>query len=250
MVSGGLTVQGQVDVRCTREHAWALFTRFGEIAALIPSVEDVEVDGDRVYARVATRLGALPVSSRVTLEVVERKSMECLKAEGISYLGETVKQQIPKNVEGVSADSVGRLFLHLDLRPTEEEGLTRVLYSAEVEAFGRLKKIYQAILKTKVPGMMQEFADNLRGALEPSAAALALVEPTLVEPALVEPALVERGQLELAPAVLAPPPEIAAPSSEAQGEAGVDPRSTALVARLGLWARLVRWLRALFGGRP
>lgn len=229
-MSGGVTVEGQVDVRCSREEAWALFSRFGDIAALIPSVEDVEVEGDRVYARLATRLGALPVSSRVTLEVVERRTFECLKAEGISYLGETVKQQIPKKVDGVSADSVGRLFLHLDLRATEDAGVTRVLYSAEVDAQGRLKKIYQAILKTKVPGMMQEFAENLRAALEPPAGAETAPERDASEQA--EPDAVLASE-ERAPEPAAAPAEVA--------PIALAPR------RVGLFARLLAWLRALFG---
>src|SRR5690606_2721111 len=157
-------------VRCTKEAAWDLFCRFGDIAALIPSVEEVQVDGDRVHARVATKLGALPVSSRVTLEVVERKPFACLKARGVSYLGETIETQIPKTVEGVSSDSAGQLFLHLDLRPGESDETVSVIYTAEVQANGRLRRIYRAVLKTKVPSMMEEFAANIRGALESDAA--------------------------------------------------------------------------------
>ena len=163
-----LTVDGDVEVRCTLAAAWDLFTRFGDVAELIPTVEEVEVDGDTVYARVETKLGILPISSRVTLQVTDRKPNCCLKAEGVSYLGETIRDQVSPNkeIQGIDKDSTGRLSLHLDLRPAEAQGAITISYSAEVEAYGRLKRIYRSILKTKVPGMMKEFAENLRTELE------------------------------------------------------------------------------------
>lgn len=216
MVSG-LIVEGKVDVRCTKEAAWDLFCRFGDVAALIPSVEGVEVDGDRVHARVATKLGALPVSSRVMLEVVERKPFACLKARGVSYLGETIEQQVRKGIEGVAADSTGQLSLHLDLRAGDEDGITCVIYTAEVEAKGRLKRIYQAILKTKVPGMMDEFAANIRGALEVEV--VRAVAPIESEALAIEPPIV------------------------------VEALTQAPIVRPSLWSRFVAWLRRLFSPR-
>ncbi len=166
-----LSIDGKVDVRCSRERAWALFNRFGEVAALIPTVEEVEVRGDKVFARMATTLGVLPVSSRLTLEVIERKPFACLKAVGISYLGETIREQINPSAQGVAADSVGQLKLHLDLRPGGEAGVLTIWYWAEVEAQGRLKRIYQSILKSKAPALMEQFARNVKGALEGAAPA-------------------------------------------------------------------------------
>lgn len=163
-----LSIDGSVDVRCTLEEAWALFVRFEQVAALIPTVEQVDVDGDRVHALVATRLGVLPITSRITLEVVERKPLCCIKAVGVSYLGETIREQISphREIDGIDVGSVGRMTLHLDLRKSDKAGHISIVYVAQVEAEGRLKKIYQAILKTKAPGMMAEFADNLRRNLE------------------------------------------------------------------------------------
>lgn len=216
-----LSVAGEVNVRCTIEDAWDLFSRFHDVAQLIPTVENVEVDGQLVHAIVSTKLGALPITSRVTLRVVETKRFEYIKAEGLSYLGETIKEQIKKNVEGVAKDSVGKLLLHLDLRRTDEDGVISIVYTADIEAKGRLKRIYKAILKTKVPAMMEEFAQNLRRELEREADPIAEVTEPLPEPAalaLREPPVPEPHEVEPPRAALAP-------------------------RTVGLWARFVAWLR-------
>lgn len=224
-----LTVAGKVDVRCSIEDAWDLFTRFSDIARLIPTVEDVEVDGEHVHARVSTKLGALPITSRVTLRVVEQKPFECLKAEGFSYLGETIKEQIKKDIEGVAKDSAGRLFLHLDLRPTDEDGIIAVVYTADVEAKGRLKRIYKAILKTKVPDMMEQFAQNLREELE------RVVEPVMES-------------VPNAAGALSAPAGCASAVDVEEEEARVEaPMPVALATRSSdLWSRLIAWIRRLF----
>lgn len=173
-----LSVDGKIDVQCTLEHAWALFQRFDEIARLIPSVDEVAIDGDRIQGRVSVKLGVIPITSRVTLEVVEKKHLACLKIEGLSYLGETLTEQVKKDgVRGVEKDSVGRLRLHLDLRPTEEAGRIAILYEAQVEAEGRLRRIYESILKTKAPAMMRQFAENVRQNLERVVAPEPAAEP-------------------------------------------------------------------------
>jgi len=158
-----------------------LFCRFDDLAALIPSVDRVEVDGDDVHAHVAVKLGRLSVNSRVKLTVVERTKYACLKAEGVSYLGETIRTQIKPDKAGIDAGSVGRLKLHLDLRKGENPRQVMVIYTAEVEAEGRLKRVYQSILKTKAPAMMEEFATNIRTALESD-------DPAPMVPAVPEPA--------------------------------------------------------------
>ncbi len=245
-----LTVKGKVDVRCTIESAWDLFSRFEDIAALIPTVEDVEVDGEHIHAVVCTKLGALPITSRVTLKVVEAKQYESLKAEGLSYLGETIKEQIKKDVAGVAKDAAGRLFLHLVLRASETAGVIAVLYTADVEAKGRLKRIYKAILKTKVPAMMEEFANNLRDELE---RAEVPDESSADEPA--------RPVDEARSLQMTPEPSVSVeeesgarePRAEPEHEETVqpaheEPRQAAIVpARVGLWARLVAWLRRTVG---
>ncbi len=235
-------VEGKVEVNCSLERAWDLFTRFDDVARLIPSVDGVEVQGDRVLAKVCVKLGALPITSRVVLEVTERKPMACLKAIGISYLGETVVEQLAKKpLKEITSDSAGKLDLHLDLRPGESAEQIVVLYTATVEAEGRLRKIYDSILKTKAPAMMQEFAENIRTALE--AAESKVEEPP--QPPLQAASASERTET--------PPVEqltVVAPTRE---EPPAPPAAGVLVVRRGLWSRffdaVIAWFRRLFGGK-
>jgi carbon monoxide dehydrogenase subunit G len=215
-----LSLDGEVTVRCSLEQAWDLFCRFDDVARLIPSVDDVRIDGDRILGRVSVKLGIVPVTSRIALEVVERKHLACLRAEGTSFLGETLVGQVkPSGVRGVEKDSVGHLRLHLDLRAGDSGEAVRIIYQAEVEAEGRLRKIYESILKTKAPQMMREFAENVRRTLE------AVAVQAAQGAALPEPA---------------PAPEVP-PEPAAALVVAVAP------ARAPWWRRALAWLGRWFG---
>jgi len=233
-----LALDGKIKVRCTRQQAWELFCRFGEVAALIPSVKEVQVDGDTVHARMETKLGALPVSSRVTLEVVERVPLSRLRAEGWSYLGETITEQV-KQLEGIKRESAGRLELQLDLQDGDEPGIIELCYAGRVDAKGRLKRIYQAILKSKAPEMLEQFAQNLRAALEqqPTPAPA----PLMGQPA---PPPAARPEQAAGAAALSPEPPAAArhPGDQA-APAGLLRSLLELLQQL--WQRLLAWIRSL-----
>ncbi len=219
-----LSVEGKVDVRCRIEDAWDLFCRFGDVAALIPTVKEVEFEGDQVHARVEVKLGALPISSRIILEVLEQEPY-LLRARGVSYLGETLTEQMKKNIDGIGAGSVGQLNMHLELKPGSRDGEVTILYRGEVDAKGRLKRIYKAILKTKVPAMMEEFAENIREELEslpqtgaaPSPQVAAAVQPT------AEPT-----------------------ATQTQAARSAEPQRRGIPDPMELLERLFSWLRELF----
>ncbi|MCC6808790.1 MAG: hypothetical protein IT381_15295 [Deltaproteobacteria bacterium] len=179
-----LALDGKIEVHCTLDEAWDLFCRFGDVAKLIPSVEHVEVSGDTVNGRVGVHLGKLFVSSRITLQVTERKPFACLKAQGVSYLGETIRTQVTSKDVGIDKESVGQLRLHLDLRAGEQIEQTWVIFHAEVEAEGRLRRIYESILKNKAPAMMDEFAVNIKRTLEAETPAVPLAPVPPAVPAI------------------------------------------------------------------
>ncbi len=233
-----LSVNGSVEVRCTLEEAWDLFSRFGDVARLIPTMREVQVDGDQVHATVATTLGALPITSRVALEVTGRKELEYLEAEGVSYLGETIHEQV-KKIRDVAKDSAGRFSMRLDLKPSATEGCIVISYHAEVEAKGRLKRIYNAILKTKVPGMMEEFATNLREALEQPAVD---GPPAAARPPAAGAARAA-GPTKTAAAAHPGPAPAQTPSAPA-GPGAVLPNMAERITELFAWLRsLLEWLR-------
>ncbi|MBI2565548.1 MAG: hypothetical protein HYV63_00765 [Candidatus Schekmanbacteria bacterium] len=169
-----LAIENSFVVRATLDRAWDLFTRFEDLAMLIPTVQELkaEPDGESFHGRVGVTLGKLPVTSRLSLRIIETKPYACLKAEGVSYLGETVQDQLKKGTAGaIDRSSMGRFRLHLDLRPGETCEEVLIKYEAEVEADGRLRRIYQSIIKNKAPAMMEQFAENIRRNLEAPLAA-------------------------------------------------------------------------------
>lgn len=160
-----LATSGEVLVACGLDEAWALFNRFDEVATLIPTLKSIEFRGDEIWATMGVQLGVISVTSKVMLQVVHISPWR-ITAEGWSFLGETIHTQINKNgPEGIEKDAKGKITIHLELEPVNGVGVL-VKYAAEVDAYGRLKRIYQSILKSKAPAMMEQFAEKLRCALD------------------------------------------------------------------------------------
>ncbi len=160
-----LATSGEVLVACGLEDAWALFNRFDEVATLIPTLKAIEFKGDEIWATMGVQLGVISVTSKVMLQVVHIAPWR-ITAEGWSFLGETIHTQINKNgPAGLEKDAKGKITIHLELEPVNGVGVL-VKYAAEVDAYGRLKRIYQSILKSKAPAMMEQFAEKLRCALD------------------------------------------------------------------------------------
>ena len=160
-----LATSGEVLVACGLDEAWALFNRFDEVATLIPTLKSIEFRGDEIWATMGVQLGVISVTSKVMLQVVHISPWR-ITAEGWSFLGETIHTQINRNgPEGIEKDAKGKITIHLELEPVTGVGVL-VKYAAEVDAYGRLKRIYQSILKSKAPAMMEQFAEKLRCALD------------------------------------------------------------------------------------
>lgn len=169
------------------ERTWALLDNFERFAPCIPTLKSYQLlSTTRAQGRVGVKLGVLPVESRVLIEIREKRPPVCMKVEGISYLGETIVDQIRQgDAGGFDRDAVGRFHLHLDLReqepapleppaaaaahlstsPSLEGAATLLHFHAGVEAEGRMRKIYEAILKRKLPEMKQDFLQRLSTAL-------------------------------------------------------------------------------------
>jgi carbon monoxide dehydrogenase subunit G len=160
-----LATSGEVLVACGLDEAWALFNRFDEVATLIPTLKSIEFRGDEIWATMGVQLGVISVTSKVMLQVVHISPWR-ITAEGWSFLGETIHTQINRNgPEGIEKDAKGKITIHLELEAVNGVGVL-VKYAAEVDAYGRLKRIYQSILKSKAPAMMEQFAEKLRCALD------------------------------------------------------------------------------------
>lgn len=158
------------------ERTWGFFADFHRFAQCIPTLKSYQLlDETKAEGKVGVKLGVLPVESRVYIEIKEKRAPECIKAEGISYLGETIVEQIRQGDAGrFDRDAVGRFQIHLDLREQTPHSL--VLFEAGVEAEGRLRRIYESIIKRKLPEMKKEFLEKVMGALQCEAKELEKVE--------------------------------------------------------------------------
>lgn len=180
-----LSLTAEFEVEKSIQDVWNFFMDFDNFARYIPTLKEYKVTdpvGLKGEGKVGIKLGAIPVESRLVMQVTEKRDFECIKAEGYSFLGETLVEQIRsgKAMEGVDKGSVGKLMLHVDLRPGEN-GKTKVIYQASVEAEGRLRKIYDAIMKLKSKSLQKEFEESIKKGLnefKPETAA-APAPPTL-----------------------------------------------------------------------
>lgn len=152
------------------QDVWNFFNDFETFAKCIPTLKEYKItdmEAKKGEGKVGMKLGMIPVESRLVMQVTEMREPECIKAEGYSFLGETLVEQIRsgKAMEGIDKGSMGKIALHLDLRQTDD-GKTKIIYQANVEAEGRLRKIYDAIMKLKSKALQTEFEEGIKKALE------------------------------------------------------------------------------------
>ncbi len=152
------------------QDVWNFFNDFETFAKCIPTLKEYKItdmEAKKGEGKVGMKLGMIPVESRLVMQVTEMREPECIKAEGYSFLGETLVEQIRsgKAMEGIDKGSMGKIALHLDLRQTDD-GKTKIIYQAHVEAEGRLRKIYDAIMKLKSKALQAEFEEGIKKALE------------------------------------------------------------------------------------
>ncbi len=164
-----LSLTAEFEVEKSIQDVWNFFMDFDNFAKYIPTLKEYKVTDPvalKGEGKVGIKLGAIPVESRLVMQVTEKRDFECIKAEGFSFLGETLVEQIRsgKAMDGVDKGSVGKLMLHVDLRPGEN-GKTKVIYQASVEAEGRLRKIYDAIMKLKSKSLQKEFEESIKKGL-------------------------------------------------------------------------------------
>jgi carbon monoxide dehydrogenase subunit G len=145
---------------------WELINDKHTMAACIPTLKSYRiVDDDNVEGLVSVMLGALPIESRVSMTVLERNPPREVRAAGYSYLGEALAKptkdgQPPSELK----DSVGKFRVRVQLIPLSPES-TSARVQVEVEAEGKLKRIYNMIMEKKLPALRAEFENKLRAAI-------------------------------------------------------------------------------------
>lgn len=161
-----ITVCHEFDIDWPQDRVWSLISNFDAFARCVPTLVEHQTTGpDRATGVVGVTLGAIPVRSRVEVEVTERRPPHCLKGRAVSFLGETISEQLRQGRPGtVGIADVGRIEIHLDLTPLPSGG-THLRFVSEVVAEGKLARIYEAILRLKAEALKAEFERNIRQAL-------------------------------------------------------------------------------------
>lgn len=232
-----ITVRDQFVVGRPADEVWAFLEKFEELARCIPSLKSWRQEGDIIEGKVGVTLGVVPVESNVRLEITERRAPTCIEARGVSFLGETVANLRGGKEGQIRATDSGRMVLHLDLRH-EAPGATRLVYAIGIEAEGRLRKIYESILKLKVPGFQREFVEKVAKALGAPASK-----------ADGDHVMCAGAEGLLAGGVVPPMREAAAAEAAAAPEAAPIVPAEAPSPGPSFWYRLTAWLRRLFGRR-
>jgi carbon monoxide dehydrogenase subunit G len=160
-----ITVEDQFLIEKPIGEVWAFFDDFEGLATCVPSLKEFQITGPQtIEGKVGVTLGAIPVTSKVRMDITLKRAPECIQAKGISYLGETISEQLAKDPSKYQATDTGQIYMHLDLRP-ESDATTRIMFCAGVEAEGKLRKMYESIMRLKVPAMKQEFQHKVGAAL-------------------------------------------------------------------------------------
>jgi|GEM_PF-2862923 len=148
------------------QELWDFFVDIERFAGFVPTVKEYKMEDDVTFSgKVGVTLGKIPVRSKVIFKITKKEGPFYLEAEGISYMGETIVEMKKSKSEAgeINKKSVGRISTTLRLT-VESEHSTRLEFVANVVAEGKLRNIYNSIVKLKVPAIKKEFVENLRRA--------------------------------------------------------------------------------------
>jgi carbon monoxide dehydrogenase subunit G len=139
---------------------WNLFNDINTVAGCVPTCTSYEViDDNTVACDLRIKLGLIPLDNKAKVSITERRDNRHLEAKGVSEAGEMM-QKFGK----VATGTVTNIHLILDL---EEMGPneTRIHFHAKADAVGQMRRIYEAVIKTKREEIETQFVKNLETAL-------------------------------------------------------------------------------------
>lgn len=163
----GVRIVNHLNIKKSTQDLWDFFSNIEKFASIVPSVIEYRMIDDVTFAgKVGVTLGKIPVRSKLTFNITTKKAPDFMAAEGVSYLGEAVvgMKRSGKETTEVNKKSVGRITTTLNLIALSASE-TRVEFVADVFAEGRLRKIYESIIKFKVPLFKRQFVEKLAAEL-------------------------------------------------------------------------------------
>jgi carbon monoxide dehydrogenase subunit G len=156
MITIESTMRAEKDVNTI----WNLFNDINTVAGCVPTCTSYEViDDNTVACDLRIKLGLIPLDNKAKVSITERRDNRHLEAKGVSEAGDMM-QKFGK----VATGTVTNIHLILDL---EEMGPneTRIHFHAKADAVGQMRRIYEAVIKTKREEIEAQFVKNLENAL-------------------------------------------------------------------------------------
>jgi len=156
MITIESTMRAEKDV----DTIWNLFNDIKTVAGCVPTCTSYQViDDNTVACDLRIKLGLIPLDNKAKVSITERRDNRHLEAKGVSEAGEMMRK-----FGKVATGTVTNIHLILDL---EEMGPneTRIHFHMKADAVGQMRRIYEAVIKTKREEIENQFVKNLENAL-------------------------------------------------------------------------------------
>ncbi len=152
-----LTLHNRLLANVPVEQVWEFFNDVSTLASCVPTcVASTQIDEDNVELLMRLNVGIIPVENRARMTVLERQPPTRLRAHGISYSGEAFSER----VRDVAKSATAEVSIQLELIAQGADD-TCIVYTIDVEAVGRLRRIFEAVLKSKRQQLEGEFIENV-----------------------------------------------------------------------------------------
>ena len=141
-----------VTVKAPRETVWKFLWDVARVAACLPGCKGAQVieEGKRYAATVGERVGPFKVEFPLTIEVLESRAPEYLKARA----------------GGKDSKVDGLVKVELDVQLVEAGGGTEMRLSTDVAILGKLGTLGHSVIVRKGDEVVAKFAEALRAQLE------------------------------------------------------------------------------------
>jgi carbon monoxide dehydrogenase subunit G len=155
-----ITIESVMRAEKDMNTIWNLFNDINTVAGCVPTCVSYEViDENTVSCDLRIKLGLIPLDNKAKMSITERKDDTHLEARGVSEAGEMMQK-----FGRVATGTVTNLHLILDLEeigPNE----TRIRFLANADAVGQMRRIYEAVIKSKREEIETQFMKNIENAL-------------------------------------------------------------------------------------
>jgi len=139
---------------------WNFFNNVHSIAQCLPTMVNYEVlDNDSVVCDLRLKLGLIPLDTKATMSITERRNNLHLEARGETEAGENLRK-----FGKIATETVTKLHMVLDLEELDSQK-TRISLRLNADAVGQMKRIYESIIKGQRSKLESQFVSNIEAGL-------------------------------------------------------------------------------------